>query len=46
MITIPVVLDPKTGHLVPTQPIPKDAIAVVCDGKNFVVYEQGDTPPA
>lgn len=27
-------------------PIPPDAIAVICDGTNYTVYEPGDTVPS
>lgn len=47
MIQIPAALD-ATGCQVPASPIPANAIAVVCDGSTYTVYEPGDTypPPA
>ncbi|MGB8422190.1 hypothetical protein [Paraburkholderia sp.] len=45
MITIPAVTD-GNGVQSPQTPIPADAIAVVCDGTNYTVYEPGDTVPA
>ena len=29
----------------PSEPIPANAIRVVCDGTNYTVYEQGDELP-
>ncbi len=29
----------------PSEPIPANAIYVVCDGTNYTVYEQGDELP-
>lgn len=46
MITIPAITDPVTSSLIPSQPIPSNAIAVVCDGTNYTVYLPGDTVPA
>lgn len=31
--------------LAPTQSIPANAIAVICDGTKYTVYEPGDTAP-
>ena len=31
--------------LKPSEPIPTNAIKVVCDGVNYTVYEQGDELP-
>ncbi len=45
MMTIPAVLD-ANGIQNPATPIPSDAIAVVCDGTVYTVYEPGDTLPA
>ncbi|PRZ51237.1 hypothetical protein BX589_12078 [Paraburkholderia fungorum] len=45
MINIPV-LEDLDGSLVPSEPIPADALAVVCDGTNYTVYQPGDTLPA
>lgn len=45
MITIPAVTD-ANGVQSPQTPIPADAVAVVCDGTNYTVYEPGDTVPA
>ncbi len=28
-----------------TEPIPTNAIRVVCDGTNYIVYEEGDELP-
>lgn len=33
------------GVLGPDESIPENAIAVVCDGENYVVYEPGDEVP-
>lgn len=46
MTTIPVTVDSVTGALAPSAPIPADAIAIVCDGANYTVYQPGDTVPA
>jgi hypothetical protein len=43
VITIPA--STIDGVLVPSTPIPRDAISVVCDGENYVIYQPGDTPP-
>ena len=32
--------------LKPSEPIPNSAIHVVCDGTNYIVYEQGDDLPS
>ncbi|TDY26316.1 hypothetical protein B0G81_6826 [Paraburkholderia sp. BL6665CI2N2] len=45
MIAIPVATD-DNGTLYPSDPIPPDAIAVVCDGTNYTVYQPGDTLPS
>jgi hypothetical protein len=45
MITIPAVTDPISGALTPALPIPEEAIAVVCNGATYTVYEPGDTVP-
>jgi hypothetical protein len=45
MTTIPALVD-GNGVQYPATPIPTDAIAVVCDGTNYTVYEPGDTVPA
>lgn len=45
MITIPAVTD-ENGVQSPQTPIPADAIAVICDGSIYTVYEPGDTVPA
>lgn len=44
MISIPVIrgLD---GVLAPSEPIPESAIAVVCNGETYTVYEDGDELP-
>lgn len=44
MITIPAVTD-ASGVQSPATPIPADAIAVVCNGSTYTVYEPGDTVP-
>lgn len=44
MITFPAVLD-ANGVQSPSQPIPTDAVAVVCDGTTYTVYGPGDTLP-
>lgn len=44
MITIPAVLD-GNGVQSPATPIPADAIAVVCDGSTYTVYQPGDQVP-
>lgn len=49
MITIPAtsIPDPAGGGniLAPASPLPADALAVVCDGTNYTVYQPGDTVP-
>lgn len=45
MITIPVTTDPVSGALIPSQPIPANAIAVACNGTAYTVYQPGDTVP-
>ena len=30
----------------PSEPIPTNALRVVCDGTNYIVYEEGDELPA
>lgn len=45
MIQIPVAAA-TDGTLSPSEAIPRDAIAVVCDGPHYIVYEPGDTVPA
>lgn len=47
MIKIPVTtIDTDEGALnVPASPIPADAIAVECDGSNYIVYLPGDALP-
>jgi hypothetical protein len=43
MKTIPI---QQVGEaLQPAEPIPETAIRVICDGKNYTVYEQGDELP-
>lgn len=32
--------------LKPSEPIPATAVHVVCDGTNYIVYEEGDELPA
>ena len=44
MILIPVVL--VDSILKPSERIPTNAIRVVCDGTNYIVYEEGDELPA
>jgi hypothetical protein len=44
MITIPASID-ANGVQSPATPIPSDAIAVICDGTNYTVYEHGDAVP-
>ena len=29
----------------PSEPIPTNALRVVCDGTNYIVYEEGDELP-
>jgi hypothetical protein len=45
MITIPAVTD-ESGIQSPATPIPADAIAIVCDGSTYTVYQVGDAIPA
>jgi hypothetical protein len=45
MKLIPIKTD-ASGALSPSQPIPSNAIRVVCDGVNYIVYQPGDTIPA
>jgi len=44
MITIPVVrTETPDGELLsPAQPIPPEAIAVICDGMNYFAFQPGD----
>jgi hypothetical protein len=44
MILIPVQTD-ANGIQYPSHPFPDNAIAVSCDGKNYSVYQPGDTIP-
>lgn len=44
MITILSVTD-ESGVQLPSTNIPANAIAVVCDGTTYTVYEPGDTYP-
>lgn len=46
MITIPVATDPVSGALIPSTPIPVDAIAIICNGTVYTVYQPGDTVPS
>lgn len=53
MITIPVKQVPSTDEqgnattaLTPSSPIPSNAIAVICDGTNYTVYEPADEVPS
>ncbi|WP_420997598.1 hypothetical protein ACKI2N_012355 [Cupriavidus sp. 30B13] len=49
MMTIPVVNIGAKGDdllLAPAQPFPADAIAIVCDGQQYTVYQRGDEIPA
>ena len=43
MVLIPVVL--VDSILKPSEPIPANALRVVCDGTNYIVYEDGDELP-
>jgi hypothetical protein len=45
MITIPVATDPVSGALIPSLLIPADAIAVICNGTVYTVYQPGDRVP-
>jgi hypothetical protein len=47
MIAIPVVRTETSGGelLSPSQPIPADAITIICDGEHYNVYQPGDTVP-
>jgi hypothetical protein len=45
MITIPVATDPVSNDLIPSSPIPANAIAIVCDGTNYTIYQPGDVVP-
>lgn len=44
MTSIPAVLD-ANGVQSPKTPIPADAIAVICDGSTYTVYQPGDQVP-
>lgn len=53
MITIPVKQVPSTDDqgnattmLVPSTPVPANAIAVMCDGVNYTIYQPGDEVPS
>lgn len=43
MILIPPIL--VDSVLKPSEPIPATALCVVCDGTNYIVYEEGDELP-
>ena len=43
MILIPVVL--VDSILKPSEPIPTNALRVVCNGQDYIVYEVGDELP-
>jgi hypothetical protein len=45
MISIPAVTD-ANGVQSPETPLPVDAVAIVCDGSTYTVYEPGDALPA
>lgn len=45
MTTIPAVTD-ANGVQSPQTPIPTDAIAVVCNGTIYTIYQVGDEVPA
>jgi len=47
MIAIPVARTeaPDGEFLFPSQPIPEDAITIICDGEHYNVYQPGDTVP-
>ena len=47
MITIPVIRTVTADGelLTPAQPIPANAIAVICDGEHYNVYQSGDRIP-
>jgi len=47
MITIPAVrtTTPDGDLLSPAQPFPANAIAIVCDGSRYTVYQPGDAVP-
>ena len=47
MITIPAVrtTTPDGDLLAPEHPFPGDAIAVICDGQNYTIYQTGDIMP-
>jgi len=47
MITIPVenIGTEAQPILAPQEPLPEDAIAIVCDGTNYNVYQPGDAVP-
>lgn len=44
-ISITVIQSPQGPVLTPAEPLPADALAIVCNGTTYTVYEQGDTPP-
>lgn len=36
----------KEGGLIPESPLPKEnVVMIVCDGTDYIVYEQGDELP-
>ncbi|WP_156174059.1 hypothetical protein [Cupriavidus basilensis] len=47
MITIPVANIGTEAEplLSPAQPFPADAIAIVCDGQQYTVYQRGEMAP-
>lgn len=44
MIAIPAVTD-ASGVQSPALPIPTNAIAIVCDGSTYTIYQSGDELP-
>ncbi|HDR9052689.1 TPA: hypothetical protein QDB02_000371 [Burkholderia vietnamiensis] len=47
MMTIPAINIGTEAQpiLAPQEPFPEDAIAIVCDGTNYTVYQSDDTVP-
>lgn len=48
MITIPIINVGTADEPInaPADPLPANAIAVLCDGTNYIIYQPGDTVPA
>ncbi|MGQ7937349.1 hypothetical protein [Paraburkholderia sp. D1E] len=45
MTTIPAVIDPISGIQSPASAFPDGAIAIICDGSVYTIYQPGDQVP-